>query len=80
MSLTNFGALTSEQKTVWSMDLWKQARNQSFINRFLGKGPNSMIQHITELKKSEKVIRRPLSMCRKMPATSNISSTANSGF
>ena len=62
MSLTNFGALTQEQKTVWSMDLWKQARNQSFINKFLGKGPNSMIQHITELKKSEKGARAVITL------------------
>jgi len=57
MALTNFGLLTSEQKTIWSMDLWKQARNFSFINKFLGNGPNSMIQHVTELKKSEKGAR-----------------------
>ena len=62
MALTNFGALTQEQKTVWSMDLWKQARNQSFINKFLGKGPNSMIQHITELKKSEKGARAVITL------------------
>lgn len=57
MALTNFGLLTSEQKTVWSRDLWKQARNMSFVNRFLGTGPNSLIQHVTELKKSEKGAR-----------------------
>jgi len=62
MALTNFGALTSEQKTIWSMDLWRQARNQSFINRFLGKGPSSMIQHITELKKSEKGARAVITL------------------
>jgi N4-gp56 family major capsid protein len=39
------------------MDLWKQARNMSFVNKFLGSGPNAMIQHITELKKSEKGAR-----------------------
>lgn len=60
--LTNFGLLTTEQKTVWSMDLWKQARNQSFINRFLGKGPNSLVQHITELKKSEKGARAVITL------------------
>lgn len=54
MALTNFGLLQSEQKLVWSLDLWKQARNMSFVNKFLGKGPNSLVQHITELKKSEK--------------------------
>lgn len=60
--LTNFGNLTSEQKTIWSMDLWKQARNLSFVNRFLGTGPNSMIQHITELKKSEKGARAVITL------------------
>ena len=55
--LTNFGLLTTEQKTIWSMDLWKNARNLSFVNRFLGSGPNSLIQHITELKKTEKGAR-----------------------
>jgi N4-gp56 family major capsid protein len=62
MSLTNFSLLTAEQKTVWSMELWKQARNQSFVNRFLGKGPNSLVQHITELKKSEKGARAVITL------------------
>ena len=62
MALTNFGLLTNEQKTVWSMDLWRQARNQSFINRFMGKGPNSLIQHITELKKTEKGARAVITL------------------
>lgn len=62
MALTNFGLLTDEQKTIWSMDLWKQARNYSFINKFLGSGSNSMIQHITELKKSEKGARAVITL------------------
>lgn len=62
MALTNFGSLTSEQKTVWSRDLWKQARNMSFVNRFLGKGPNSLIQHVTELKKTEKGARAVITL------------------
>lgn len=62
MALTNFAALTNEQKTVWSMDLWRQARNMSFINKFLGKDTNSMIQHITELKKSEKGARAVITL------------------
>lgn len=62
MAFTAFGALTAEQKTVWGMTLWKQARNQSFVNRFLGKGPNSMVQHITELKKSEKGARAVITL------------------
>ena len=59
---TNFSLLTTEQKTVWSMDMWKQARNYSFVNKFLGNGSNSMIQHITELKKSEKGARAVITL------------------
>lgn len=59
---TNFALLTNEQKTVWSMDFWKQARNQSFINKFLGKDANSMVQHITELKKTEKGARAVITL------------------
>ena len=60
--LTNFSLLTNEQKTVWSMDLWKQARNMSFINKFMGTGPNAMIQHITELTQSEKGARAVITL------------------
>lgn len=62
MALTNFAALTNEQKTVWAMDLWKQARNMSFVNKFLGKDANSVIQHVTELKKSEKGARAVITL------------------
>jgi len=62
MALTNFGLLTDEQKTIWSMDLWKQARNYSFVNQFLGKDSNSIIQHVTELKKSEKGARAVITL------------------
>jgi N4-gp56 family major capsid protein len=64
--LTNFAQLTTEQKTVWSMDLWKQARNMSFVNQFLGKDANSMIQHITELKKTEKGARAVITLLNDM--------------
>lgn len=62
MALTNFAMLTDEQKTVWSMDLWKQARNYAFVNKFLGKDSNSLIQHVTELKKSEKGARAVIAL------------------
>lgn len=51
---TNFGALQTEQVKVWSRDLWKQARNLSFVNQFAGSGDNAMIQRITELKATSK--------------------------
>jgi N4-gp56 family major capsid protein len=54
MALTNFAALTPEQKIVWSRDVWKEARDMSFINKFVGTGENSVIQRITELTKTEK--------------------------
>ena len=62
MALTNFNALTDEQLTVWSRDVWKQARNNMFINKFAGKGPNSMIQRITELTKTKKGTRAVLTL------------------
>jgi len=54
MAQTNFAALTAEQKTVWSRTLWRDARELSFISKFLGKGERSVIQVITELTTSEK--------------------------
>ena len=59
---TNFSMLTNEQKTVWSMDMWKQARNMSFVNKFMGESANSLIQHITELKKTEKGARAVITL------------------
>lgn len=62
MAATNFGLLTNEQKTAWSLDFWRQARNLSFVNKFLGKSSNSIIQHITELKKTEKGARAVITL------------------
>ena len=66
MANTNFGLLTSEQKTIWSMDFWKQARNYSFVNKFLGTDSNSMVQHIDELKKTEKGARAVITLVADM--------------
>ena len=62
MALTNFALLTDEQKTVWSMDLWQQARNQSFINKFIGDDDNSIIQRVGELTKTAKGNRAVLTL------------------
>lgn len=64
--LTNFAALTNEQKTVWSRDLWKMARNYSFINKFLGKSPNALVHHIDELTKTEKGARAVVTLIADM--------------
>lgn len=62
MTVTNFNALTTEQKTVWAREMWKQARNFSFVSKFAGRGPNAMIQRITELTKSEKGTRAVITL------------------
>ena len=62
MATTNFANLTAEEKTAWSLQFWKMARNNSFIAQFAGKGPNSMVQRITELKKSEKGARAVITL------------------
>lgn len=62
MALTNFALLTDEQKTIWAKELWHQARNYSFIGKFLGKGANALIHHCTELKKSEKGARAVITL------------------
>lgn len=54
MALTNYAALTTEQKKVWSKDLWKQSRLDSYTNRFIGEDRNSVFQRVTELTKTEK--------------------------
>lgn len=51
---TNFAALLSNEKDVWSRDLWRVARNNSFAMRFTGSGTNAMITRITELTKTER--------------------------
>lgn len=54
MAQTNFAALLTNEKDVWSRDLWRVARNNSFAMRFTGSGTNAMITRITELTKTEK--------------------------
>lgn len=62
MSMTNFGRLTTEQLTVWSRDIWKAARNQAFVSNFTGSDINSMIQRVTELKKTSKGTRAVMTL------------------
>jgi N4-gp56 family major capsid protein len=62
MALTNFATLTTEEKTVWSRDLWMAARNASFVANFAGRGPNAMIQRITELTRTEKGARAVITL------------------
>lgn len=66
MALTNFAALTTEQKTAWSKQFWHMARNFSFIDKFAGTGTNAMVQRVTELTKSEKGARAVLTLIADM--------------
>lgn len=53
---TDFGALTTAQKKVWSGKLWKQYRDESFwmSNGFISTGQNAPIHRVTELTKTER--------------------------
>lgn len=54
MAKTNFAALDVDAKKVWTREVMHQAREQMFASKFIGKGPNAMIQRVTELTKSER--------------------------
>lgn len=62
MALTNFAALTTEQKTAWSMKFWRHMRNRSFVDRYAGAGEDSVIQRISELTRDEKGARAVLTL------------------
>lgn len=61
MALTNFAALTDEQKTAWSMDIWKIARNTSFLAAFAGDA-SAMVHRVNELTQSEKGTRAVMTL------------------
>lgn len=54
MAFTAFSELTSQQKLVWSRDVWQAARDQMFIKKFIGTGEDAVIQRITDLTRTEK--------------------------
>lgn len=62
MAETNFTLLTNEQKTVWSRDVWRTARQTSFIMQRAGTGMNNVIQRVKELTKSEKGTRAVITL------------------
>lgn len=51
---TNFGALQTDQIKIWSRSIWSEARDKSFLNQFTGKSEDSMVQRVTELRKTTK--------------------------
>lgn len=54
MALTNFAALDTKSKMVWSRTVWKQAREKMFTSKFMGTSQESLIYRITELTKTER--------------------------
>lgn len=62
MALTNFAALTDNEKKVWSMQMWRHARNSAFFGKYVGTSENAMIHRITELKKTEKGAKAVLTL------------------
>mgnify|MGYP000889262014 CR=1 FL=1 len=54
MPYTAFGAGQTQFKRAWVRETVKAYREQSFWEKFMGTGPNNIVQRITELKKTEK--------------------------
>lgn len=57
MALTDFGALTTEKLTLWQREVWKVARKNSYIERFLANSEEAVFQRQTELRKDRKGAR-----------------------
>lgn len=62
MAETNFTSLTNEEKTTWGRDVWKTARQNSFVMQLSGSDMNAGIQRITELTASEKGTRAVITL------------------
>jgi N4-gp56 family major capsid protein len=62
LGATNFAKMTDEDYTKWSMSFWKWQREYAFHTKFLGTGPNAMIQRITEFTESQKGARAVITL------------------
>jgi N4-gp56 family major capsid protein len=54
LNSTSFAAMNAEEKKIWSLNFWKEVRNQSFLTGFLGSDQNAVVQRVSELKATEK--------------------------
>jgi len=50
---TNFTKLTDQELKAWSMDVWRTARQNSFVMNMSGEGINSVFQRIRELSRTK---------------------------
>jgi len=56
-NLTNFAALTGSQAEVWSRDIWRTVRQNSFFLNIAASGPMSAVHKVTELSRNSKGAR-----------------------
>lgn len=77
---TNFGALGTEALSVWSRDFWAQARNNSFLNQFAGKGSNALVQRVTDLTKTKKGTRAVITLVNDLEGDGVMGDTQLEGF
>lgn len=80
MAATNFAALQPEAKIAWARDVWKFARDNMFLSKFMGTDQNSVIQRITELTKTERGERAIISLVADMVQDGVIGDNAREGF
>ena len=69
MAYTAFGAGQTQFKRAWVRETIKAYREQSFWEKFMGTGPNNVVQRITELKKTEKGDRAMIGLKANMKAS-----------
>jgi N4-gp56 family major capsid protein len=68
MATTDFGSLSTAQKRVWSGQLWKQYKDESFFmsNGFVSTGMQSPIQQINNLTKTERGLECVMQMVNEL--------------
>lgn len=69
MAYTALGAMQPEQKKAWIKESIRVFRENFFFNKFLGTSENSIVQHVTELKKTEKGDRAMIGLVADLQGT-----------
>lgn len=69
MAYTALGALQPDQKKAWVKESIRVFRENFFFNKFLGTNENSIVQHVTELKRTEKGDRAMIGLVADLQGT-----------
>ena len=69
MAYTALGALQPDQKKAWVKESIRVFRENFFFNKFLGTTENSIVQHVTELKRTEKGDRAMIGLVADLQGT-----------